>query len=273
MRHIVKYGQNFLDNAAVARGIVSLADNFPGHFIIEIGPGRGALTGMIAARGAAFAAVEIDPALVLRLQSRPDVARLCDIAGADFMEADLSRFPPGGGRILFIGNLPYCCGAAIMRRALSHPAFGGAVFMLQKEVADRITAKPGGADYGLLSLAAQTKARVRQAMRVGRGNFKPVPKVDSAVLEFSRLETPFFENETREAAFFRTAKAAFAHRRKTVLNSLSLCLGAGRRDIEAALEAAGIDPRARAETISMENYLKLSGCLDKTAGPGAARGL
>jgi len=264
LMRIVKYSQNFLANAVVARGIVALADNFPGHFIIEIGPGKGALTGIIAERGKPFAAVEIDGAMTGRLKARPDIARLCEIVHEDFLEADLTRFPPQGGRILFIGNLPYSCGAAIMQKALSHPAFGGAVFMLQKEVVERIAAKPGCADYGLLSLSAQTKARVRTAMRVGRFNFNPVPKVDSAVVELTRPERPCFENEAAEQAFFSAAKAAFAHRRKTVINSLSLSLGASKAELEPALKSAGIDPQSRAETIPIENYLKLAQILQTT---------
>jgi len=256
-----KFSQNFLVNPGICRSIVNALAALPAGFTVEIGPGKGALTKLLAGRGEPFAAVEIDPEMAALLRQVPEIARLCSLHNIDFLKADLSAALPRGETIRFVGNLPYDCGSAILQHALACPRFGGAVFMFQKEVAQRIVAGPGSGKYGLLALSAQCRARVRLLMTVGKNNFRPVPAVDSAVVEFVRLESSPFKSAEHEAGFFKTIRAAFAHRRKTVANSLSLSLCSDKAVLERQLTRAGINPALRPEAIPLEKYIQLADVL------------
>jgi len=253
-----KYSQNFLRNGNIADAIIRACDGLRCPQTVEIGPGKGFLTRrLLPGREGAFTAVEIDPEMhaILR-KDFPDEAKI-KIVNADFLELDLSgALPPGD--LLFVGNLPYAVGAPILQKVLSFPGFKNAVFMFQKEVGDRLVAESGGPEYGLLALSAQSRARVRRLLNVGRGSFIPPPKVESAVIVFERLEKPLFDSPEHEARFFALINAAFRHRRKTLANSLAMSLSTDRAEQEKKLEAAGINPQSRAQELSLEAYVKLS---------------
>ena len=253
-----KYSQNFLRNGNIADAISRACDGLRCPHTVEIGPGKGFLTRrLLPGREGAFTVVEIDPEMrALLKKDFPDEKKL-KIINADFLELDLeAALPPG--ELLFVGNLPYAVGAPILQRVLSFGGFKNAVFMFQKEVGDRIVAGPGGAEYGLLALSAQSRAKVRRLLNVGRGSFLPPPKVESSVLVFERLKTPRFDSPEHEARFFSLINAAFRHRRKTLANSLAMSLGTDRSVQEKMLEGAGVAPQSRAQELSLDDFVKLA---------------
>jgi 16S rRNA (adenine1518-N6/adenine1519-N6)-dimethyltransferase len=178
------------------------------------------------------------------------------VVQSDFLDWPLPDRPVGSVKV--VGNLPYSAANAILRKVLDWPAWSEAVVMVQKEVALRMVAPVGGDDYGILSLAVQSKAAPSVLFDVWPGAFTPQPKVVSTVLRLRRLETPRFHNED---AFFRVVRAAFGQRRKTLLNSLSHGLEMEKGKVEEALKSCGLDPGARAETITLEQFDRLAGAI------------
>ncbi|MFH1620207.1 MAG: 16S rRNA (adenine(1518)-N(6)/adenine(1519)-N(6))-dimethyltransferase RsmA [bacterium] len=252
-----KYSQNFLTNPAVAEKIASACVPDPEDIVVEIGPGRGFLTGfLIKLYPGRMIAVEIDPAMVRSLKAKFEGAHL-RVVEEDFLKTDLEQLC-GGKRAVLAGNLPYDVASPILQKVLGWKNFHRAIFMFQKEVAERITAVPGSRDYGVLTLAVRSRADVTMLLGVDKSNFQPVPKVDSAVLIFRRRSEVFFSLPEDERNFFAAVKAAFAHRRKTILNSMSSATDISKENLKAALESAGIDPALRAEAVAMESYLALS---------------
>jgi len=244
-----KYGQNFLINRGVIDKICGAAAALSrGKILVEIGPGRGALTAGLVERGVKnLRLVEIDAEMVKILRaSLPPV----QIFEADFLDFDLSLLPRG--EKFFVGNLPYISAAEILDKVLDAPEFSGAVFMFQREMAQRITAACGDKFYGPLSLTAQARAGVKSLCRVSPGSFNPPPKVESEVLIFTPERKVPPENFE---AFRKIINAAFAHKRKNILNSLSESLGVEKAAAAAALERAGISPSLRAQEVSLELYL------------------
>jgi 16S rRNA (adenine1518-N6/adenine1519-N6)-dimethyltransferase len=224
--------------------------------VLEIGPGRGMLT-QILVEEADVTAVEIDPELAAALQSRFSGFSFSLIQG-DFVEADLKPLEPLGGRGLkVIGNLPYAVTSPIIQKLLDWPYWTLAVIMIQKEVADRILAKPGGKDYGVLSISVQARCRPERAFLVPPSCFRPAPKVQSAVLRLRPLEKPEIPVEM-QPHFFTVVRAGFAHRRKTILNSMGHELDRPSSELRSALEKAGIDPSIRAETLGIPHFKKLT---------------
>ncbi|MFA6583551.1 MAG: 16S rRNA (adenine(1518)-N(6)/adenine(1519)-N(6))-dimethyltransferase RsmA [Elusimicrobiaceae bacterium] len=258
-----KYSQNFLiSHAAVNKITQACAKHQDCARTIEIGPGKGFLTrALIEGREGKLTLVEIDPEMVAHLNGKFPAPRPFEIINQDFLELDLDKAFPEPGNILLVSNLPYATGTAILQKILAWPRFKAAVLMFQKEVADRIVSPPGEREYGILSLSAQSRASVRRVAFVPRKMFCPPPKVDSAVVEFVKLEKQFFKNADEEAVFFKTIKAAFSQKRKTILNSLSNTLDLNKPSVQTVLEGAGIDPSARPETVSLEQYLSLSAAL------------
>lgn len=253
-----KFSQNFLRNGLIADGIVAACNNLRCPHTVEIGPGKGFLTRrLLPGREGAFTAVEIDPEMFAVLKREFQDATALNIINSDFLELDLRTAFPGGD-ILFVGNLPYAVGAPILQKVLSFEGFRRAVFMFQKEVGDRLLAPSGGAEYGLLALSAQSRAKVTRLMNVGRGSFSPPPKVESSVLIFERLAQPLFESPAHETAFFRLVNGAFRHRRKTLANSLSISWGVERAIVEGKLRSADVNPQCRAQEINLQKYLELA---------------
>lgn len=250
-----KYGQHFLINERVIDAIAAAVSPGVGD-VVEIGPGRGALTEKLLARGIAhFTAVEIDPEMCAYLAGRfPSLdGRLVQ---ADFLQFELDKLP--ARPTFFVSNLPYIDAAAILDKVLAWPHFAGAVFMFQKEQAQRILARAGQAGYGPLSILTQVRARAELLCKVGRACFNPPPKVESAVLTFEKI--PWQVSPEKYAQFAQLIKAAFLHRRKTLFNSLSLS-GYPKDKLSAAFLRAGIPEKIRPEQMEISAYLRLSAAL------------
>jgi len=255
-----KFSQNFLTSHATVARIAEAAARHPDcEHTVEIGPGKGFLThGIIPGREGNITLVEIDPAMVEHLNAKYPAPQPFKLIHKDFMELDLDEAFGQYKKVLFVSNLPYASGTAIMQKILGWQGFEAAVLMFQKEVTDRILAAPGRKEYSVLTLSAQSRARVRRVTVVGRKLFSPPPKVDSAVVELTRLTEPLLKTEAETAAFFKTIKAAFAHKRKTILNSLAHTPEFDKTRLNAALEQCGINPQARPETVPLDRYLALA---------------
>jgi 16S rRNA (adenine1518-N6/adenine1519-N6)-dimethyltransferase len=243
-----KWGQNFLRNPSAARKIVSAVEPEPGELVLEIGPGEGVLTSLLQELPNRVIAIEIDPDLA-RLLARKYEGTNVSILHADATEAPLPEEP-----FRAVGNLPYNVGTPILRRIIAAPGFRRAVFMLQKEVADRILAGPGDADYGYLTLFVQAYARPGRVMTLGPGSFFPPPKVSSSVMSLDRHD-PDLRNPVREV--LDLVSAAFRMRRKKLVNNLTGYRGISKTGLPDLLEQAGIHVDARAETVSLQQFDRL----------------
>ncbi len=263
------WGQNFLGDDDVLDRIADEAMLVPGDVCLELGAGLGHLTRHLLATGARVVAVERDRDLVaaleaLGLEGLTVVA--ANAAALDFAKA------AGADQLVVVGNLPYHLTSPILFEVLDQADHvRRALFTLQKEVVDRISAPPGGRDYGLLTVLLGLRFHVERCFEVPAGRFYPPPKVDSAVLRLSRRSTPRAQ-VTSEARFRQVVKAAFAQRRKTVLNSLKSDRRLAPADeLAQALAAAGIEPTRRAETLSVEDFAALERALPaapRSAGEG-----
>ena len=251
-----KYGQHFLINEGVINQIVDVALLLRAENLVEIGPGKGALTQRLIARGQKnFTLVEIDPEMVSYLQTHLPKEADVKITQQNFLEFDLSLLPSVPTE--FVSNLPYIDAADILDKVLAWPHFFSAVFMFQKEQALRIRAKAGEEFYGPLSVFIQLRARISPICKVGRGSFNPPPKVESAVLAFERLKEPVFPSEDEWKKFKKLVLSAFAHKRKTAFNSLTLC-GYPKDLVTAALAKLNLTPTVRAEQIDPQTYVQLN---------------
>lgn len=250
-----KYGQHFLINEGVITQIVDAALLLRAESLVEIGPGKGALTARLAARGCKdFTVVEIDPEMAAYLQSHLPPEAGIRIIESDFLKTDISTLVQKP--TLFVSNLPYIDAADILDKVLSSSFFYSAVFMFQKEQAQRIRAKAGEDFYGPLSVFSQLRARISPICKVGRGCFNPPPKVESMVLAFERLKESVFSSEEEWKKFRKLVLAAFAHKRKTFFNSLVLS-GYEKDAVQRALQTLGISPTARAEELPPDGYVRL----------------
>jgi len=267
-------GQHFLVDPGVAARIVEAVGATTADVVCEIGAGPGTLTWALAARVGRLVALEIDPALQARLaeaaRTWPDAARveilLADARGFAYEELRARRRAPTG-RVLVVGNLPYSVSKPILGRLLvARSAVDAAVLMLQREVAERITAPPGGRAYGALSVFWQRWADVTQLEVVPAGAFRPPPAVESAVIRATFRAGPRVP-VADEAIFTHVVRAAFGQRRKTLGNALrGVGLWSPER-LAAALAGAGIDGRRRGETLSLEEFGRLADALHRAA-PG-----
>jgi len=256
MRAKKKYGQHFLE-AAWAEKLVAAIDPQPSDRFLEIGPGEGALTVRLAPRVERVTAVELDSVMVARLAPRlpPNVT----LVHGDFLAFDLASLL-NDRPIRVAGNLPYNVSSPIVFRLIdAHRRFGGitdATVMLQREVADRISAPPGGREYGVLSILIQLHADVRPLLALPPGAFRPPPKVRSAVLglRFRPPAVPLADGGVFEAM----VRSIFTRRRKTLLNALAPFAGIRGVDAGGALRSAAIDPRRRAETLQLAELARLA---------------
>ncbi len=246
-----KWGQNFLRNRGAAEKIVAAVEPEAGDTIVEIGPGEGVLTEKLVELGAPIVAYEIDPRLAGVLQHR--WGGRIEIRNEDALGAVL---PSGPYRA--VGNLPYNVGTPILRRVIADPDCRRAVFMLQREVADRIIAKPGDDAYGFLTLYVQMYASARRLMVLGPKSFYPAPKVDSAVVVLDP-RPPVYRSDPGD--LLDVISASFRMRRKKLVNNLTSWRNATRDEVLAAMERAGIDPGVRAETMSLDDFDRLAGAL------------
>lgn len=261
-------GQHFLIDGDVAERAIRLAELEPGARVLEIGPGRGALTDRLRAAGHPVVAVELDDALADALERRADPG--LRIVRGDFLRVDLEVL--GEGPLPVVANLPYSTGTAIVSRLLEHPdRFPRLVVMLQLEVAQRLCAEPGSRAYGGLTVLCALHATATMGFVVPPRAFAPPPKVDSAVARLDATAIPRTDVGDRRL-FRRVVQTAFGQRRKTLRNALSA--GFGPVAAAAMLERAGIDPRRRAETLSLDDFACLTraaGALDLGPAAGADR--
>jgi len=271
-----RLGQNFLVDPGISDRIVSLSGFKPEDTVLEIGPGKGALTLPLAARVKHVVAVEKDRQLVDWLNDRLKKAGFDNVTlvHGDILKLDWASLRTHfEGRISVMGNLPYNISSPVLEKMCRNPQWiGKAVCMFQKEVAERLTASPGTKAYAALTLLVQYHAKIFSLLKVFKGSFFPVPKVDSMVisLDFEKphpqrsvYETPRGAGPSgQEAVFKEVVKGAFAHRRKTILNSLRGALpDKSRESILEALAACGIDSAKRAEVVEMGDFLRLSSAL------------
>jgi len=228
-----RFGQHFLHERRVVENIVAAIAPRKEDFIVEIGPGEGALTRPLLESGAKLEVIELDRDLASRLE--PEVTVHC----ADALEFDFARFPRG---TRIVGNLPYNISTPLLFH-LARTAQGvrDMHFMLQLEVVERMVAAPSTPAYGRLSVALQARFRMKKLFSVSRGAFRPAPKVESAVVRLEPLERPLQVDED-------LLRRAFSARRKTLRNALP----------QADFAAAGIDPGLRPENLSPEDYARLS---------------
>jgi 16S rRNA (adenine1518-N6/adenine1519-N6)-dimethyltransferase len=247
-------GQNFLVEQDVLRKIVAAAQLTKNDAVLEIGPGLGALTRRLAEAAGRVVAVELDDRLIPILQHE-----LRDLCNVQVIHADVLAVAPGdlvGAPYVVVANLPYYITAAILRHLVeSHPRPRRMVLTVQREVAERLTAEPG--DLSLLAVSVQVFGAVSQVAQIKAGSFYPRPEVDSAVIRVDTYPRPLFD-PVDEGHFFRVLKAGFALRRKQLRNSLSAGLRLDKAQVEAALDAAGIDPRRRAETLAIAEWVSLA---------------
>lgn len=262
MRAKKALGQNFLVDDNVLSRIVSCVAPAAEDLILEVGPGRGALTKLLAASGARFLAVEWDRDLLPLLSAEFAGAPNVEIAHGDILRVDLRQILSSRGAVRkwkVAANLPYNISSQVLFRFLEcSDLFQRLVLMLQKEVGDRLVAPAGCKDYGALTVLLRLHFDIRREFVVKPGAFRPIPKVDSAVLSFTPLETP--RAEVGDEDFFRRlVKGAFNQRRKTLLNSLRSA-GFGDEDgsLPEALSRSGIDGGRRGETLSLDEFAALS---------------
>ncbi|HYS19108.1 MAG TPA: 16S rRNA (adenine(1518)-N(6)/adenine(1519)-N(6))-dimethyltransferase RsmA [Candidatus Binatia bacterium] len=249
-------GQHFLRDGAVARAIVDLVAPTERDLVVEIGPGEGALTGILAGRAGRVVALEIDRALGEALRARQPAVEVLDADARTWDYATLAA--PTGGRVLIVGNLPYSVGKPILMALIrSRAAIHEMALMLQLEVGERVAAPPGGKTYGSLSVFTQLHCDVRVALRVPPGAFRPPPKVESAVLHLRVLREPRVPLSD-ERRFETVVRAAFAQRRKMLANALGAGLGLPAEIVRGAATAAGVDPTRRAETLTLAEFAALA---------------
>lgn len=254
-----KLGQNFLvDSEAIQRIAASIGD-LTGRTVVEIGPGRGAITAELAARATHVVAIELDRELAagLRVQFMLESSACVTIVPQDVLQFDfVAASAEAAERLLVVGNLPYGITSQIMLKlAAAHAALDRAVLMVQREVADRIVAEPGSRDYGLLSVTAQLYGPAQRLFTLPPSAFSPPPEVHSTVFRW-RFAPRFTELGVEEASFLRFVRQCFHQKRKTLGNNLR-ATGLAPAVIAAALAEAAIDPQARAEALSIENFATL----------------
>jgi 16S rRNA (adenine1518-N6/adenine1519-N6)-dimethyltransferase len=241
-----QWGQNFLRNRGAVERIVAAIEPEADDVIVEIGPGEGVLTEKLAELKNPLTAIEIDPELFARLRER--FGDRVDLRLEDAVEAPLPSCPYRA-----VGNLPYNVGTPILRRVVADSNCRRAVFMLQKEVADRIVAKAGDDAYGFLTLYVRLYAKARTLMTLDPGSFHPRPKVRSAVVVLDPDRKSFASEELIDLI-----SHAFRMRRKKLVNNLIGWRSLSREQVLDGMQQAGIDENARAETVDLDRFARLA---------------
>lgn len=253
-------GQNFVHDANTVRRIVSASGIGAEDVVLEVGPGLGSLTLALLGAAGRVTAVEIDPVLAGRLPSTaaeyaPDVADNLDVITADAMSVRRDDLPIAPTAL--VANLPYNVAVPVLLHLMAEfDTIDTALVMVQAEVADRLAATPGGRIYGVPSVKARYFGEVSRAGAVGRNVFWPEPKVESGLVRVRRAPTYPADPQVRRRVF-DVVDAAFAQRRKTLRSALSGWAGSPA-EAERRLRAAGIDPQARGETLSIDDFVRLA---------------
>lgn len=249
-------GQHFLVDEVHLRRIVDAARLLPNDVVLEVGPGPGTLTALLAEQAGCVVAVELDQRLISHLRNLFADQPHVHIVHGDILklapEEVVSAACPDMGQYKVVANLPYYITSAVLRHLLEadHPP-SLLVLTVQREVAQRIVAKPP--HMSLLAVSVQFYAEPHIVARIPAGAFRPIPKVDSAVLRLERRPQPAVDVEDADV-FFSVVRAGFAQRRKQLRNSLSVGLRRPAEEIASALAAAGIDPRRRPETLTLKEW-------------------
>ena len=247
-----RFGQHFLHDPGILARIVAAIDPKPGERIVEIGPGRGALTRPLLERCRRMDVIEIDRDVIPELQRHCAGAGEIVVHQGDVLEFDIRALAGAGAKLRICGNLPYNISTPLLFHLLEARAvIADMHFMLQKEVVDRIVAKPGNKVYGRLTVMLAAACSAVALFRVGRGAFQPPPAVDSAVVRLIPHAADPFPLPDR-ARFARLVAAAFSMRRKTLRNSLRGLVGPD------AFDATGIDANRRPETLSPAEFANLA---------------
>lgn len=245
------FGQHFLHDPQVLERIVRTVNPKPGDHLIEIGPGRGALTRLLLPKVDRLVVVEIDRDVIAPLKAACANSPKLEIHMGDALEVDYTTLVPDGAPMRLVGNLPYNISTPLLFHLLEYTArVRDMHFMLQKEVVDRICAEPGSDDYGRLTVTIAARAEAADLFHVGPGAFNPPPKVDSAVVRLTPRPAPFELLDLH--AYDRLVTAAFSQRRKTLANGIRQWLTA------AQIEAVGIEPGIRAERLAPAEFARLA---------------
>ena len=260
-------GQHFLVDTCVRNAIVEASGVGPGDLVLEIGPGKGALTRALAERVSVLVAVEVDPELVAYLRRELADVPHAHVIHADILSCDIgqialehARTAPGPLRLMAVANLPYYITTPVLHRLLSASSlFEAFTLMVQLEVAQKLTARAGSAGYGELSILAQYYTRPELLFTVGPMSFEPPPRVQSAVVKMTVGRSPD-AGDVDPGPLFAVVRAGFAKRRKNIRNSLvSSTLFGGDHDlVDAVLGRAGLDQRLRAEQLDLEGFARLA---------------
>ncbi|WP_018233667.1 16S rRNA (adenine(1518)-N(6)/adenine(1519)-N(6))-dimethyltransferase RsmA [Thioalkalivibrio thiocyanodenitrificans] len=247
-----RFGQHFLHDTAVIDRMVAAIAPRKGETLVEIGPGLGALTLPLLRRMGRLHVVELDRDVIPRLEALCRDSGELIVHSADALRFDFTSLVPAQGKLRVVGNLPYNISTPLIFHLLKAAhAVQDMHFLLQKEVVDRLVASPGNRDYGRLSVMVQYHCRAEALFRVGPGAFHPPPKVDSAYVRLTPWET--LPHEARDPGLFSAlVNQAFTQRRKTLRNAVR-----GFADAQV-LEAAGIDPGARPETLDVARFVALA---------------
>ncbi|KIC77836.1 16S rRNA (adenine(1518)-N(6)/adenine(1519)-N(6))-dimethyltransferase RsmA [Streptococcus constellatus] len=262
------FGQNFLTDTNILQKIVDTAEIDKHVNVIEIGPGIGALTEFLVENAAEVMAFEIDERLMPILADTLQEFENVKIINEDILKSDLQarikEFSNPELPIKVVANLPYYITTPILMHLIeSRIPFSEFVVMMQREVADRISAQPNSKSYGSLSIAVQYYMTAKVAFIVPRTVFVPAPNVDSAILKMTRRDKPAVEVKD-EPFFFKVSKASFTHRRKTLWNNLTSCFGKSdeiKTRLEIALNNADLSPNVRGEALDLQEFSRLSDSL------------
>ena len=247
-----RFGQHFLHDRGVIERSIDAVGPAPGERLVEIGPGEGALTSPLLARGVRLTVIELDRDLAARLAARPEAGGALTVVQGDALKIELAELAGPGERLRLVGNLPYNVSTPLLFRFLEQlPLIRDMHFMLQREVVERMAADPGSKAYGRLSVMLAVACRVTPLFDIGPGAFRPPPKVWSSVVRLEPWPEPPFPLPD-PARFAAVVRHAFGQRRKTLRNALSALMD------ETAIRAAGCDPGARAETLPPEAFARLA---------------
>jgi len=248
-------GQNFLIDDNALQKIILAADISSDDEVLEIGPGFGHLTRYLAAKSKTVHAVEIDQKIIPAIRSVMKDFENFNLVNADIMDYDLSKLDLQQG-YLVVANIPYYITSALIKKLIEHEIKPKRlVLTVQKEVGERICSKPG--DHSILSLSVQVYGKPRVSSVIKGNSFFPAPKVDSAVIRIDIMDDPVVSQE-RIPTFFRLVKAGFSQKRKMLRNTISAGMHWNKNKAEEILEKVGIDPKARAQTLSIDDWKNLT---------------
>lgn len=254
-------GQNFLINPSVCPKMAELSGAKEGVGVIEIGPGIGVLTQELCSLAEKVVAIEIDKRLIPVLSETLNEFDNVKVINDDVMKLDLNKLIKeefGDMKVVVCANLPYYITSPVIMKLLEDRLSVETItVMVQKEAAQRICAEVGTRDSGAVTVSVNYYSKPEMLFGVSAGSFMPMPKVDSSVIRLNVYKEPLFETENSRN-FFKVVKAAFSQRRKTVLNSISSSLGLEKQTVNKLLSESGVNPQARAEKLSMNDFAEIS---------------